>query len=320
MTFTVRYGDRSFPAAAGESVLDALLAGGVEAAHSCKSGSCGTCMLRAVGGGVPAEAQHGLKDSWKARGYFLPCVCRPAADIAIAPPEADARRGASIAVIEPLSASVARVRLTCGDLADFHAGQYVTILREGKPARNYSIASLSQGELEIHVRLIPGGQMSGWFHEAARPGDRVSIQGPSGDCFYVGGDAAQPLLLAGTGSGLAPLYGILLDALRAGHRGPIHLFHGAVRRAGLYLVEELRSLARSNPQLVYTPTVLEGGDAEGIRVGAIDQVVLGSLPKLKGWRAFLCGDPGIVQSLRKRIFLAGAASRDIHADAFVPAT
>jgi len=161
--------------------------------------------------------------------------------------------------------------------------------------------------------------MSGWIHDHAKVGDRLTVLGPSGSCFYVPGNEDQPLLLAGTGTGLAPLYGILLDALRHGHRGLIHLFHGAVHEGGLYLVEELRRLAALHPQVEYTPAVLNGNGLDAFPVGPVDQVVLQHRPKLNGWRAFVCGDPAIVNVLRRKIFLAGAASRDIYADAFVPA-
>jgi hypothetical protein len=54
-------------------------------------------------------------------------------------------------------------------------------------------------------------------------------------------------------------------------------------------------------------------------VGSIDQVVLKRFPKLSGWRGFVCGDPSLVQMLKKKLFLSGMASRDIYADAFLPA-
>jgi CDP-4-dehydro-6-deoxyglucose reductase, E3 len=46
--------------------------------------------------------------------------------------------------------------------------------------------------------------------------------------------------------------------------------------------------------------------------------VLKRLPKLSGWRGYICGDPAIVQLLKKKLFLSGMASRDIYADAFLP--
>lgn len=126
------------------------------------------------------------------------------------------------------------------------------------------------------------------------------------------------MLLIGTGTGLAPLYGIVRDALRAGHRGPIHLFHGAVRPAGLYLCEELAAMAAAHANLNYTPSVLQADAPGAFEVGPIDRLIAGRFPKLDGWRGFLCGDPALVLSLKKKLFLSGIASRDIYADAFLP--
>lgn len=309
---------RSYPLLPGSTALETLLAAGVKAPHSCKAGTCGSCMMRVVDGAVPAKAQTGLKASWKAQGYFLPCVCTPDSDLSIACVGTDARSGATITAFEKLSADVLRVQLKCDASFDFRAGQYITLLLDGALARSYSVASLPNGRnIDIHVRRVAGGRMSGWLHDTAREGDNVEIQGPSGDCFYVPGSPDQPMLLAGTGTGLAPLYGILLDALSQGHKGPMHLFHGAVHEGGLYLQAALRSLAARYPNVQYTPTVLNGSDP-GIATGSIEQVMLERRPQLSGWRAFVCGDPVIVKLLRKKIFLAGAASRDIYADAFVP--
>lgn len=303
-----------------ESVLDTLLRHNVKASHSCKAGSCGSCLMRAVSGDVPARAQAGLKDTWKAQGYFLACVCHPDTDLRLSGVGDDARLGASITELTLLSPDVMRVRLHCDAPIAFRAGQYVTVIREGGLSRSYSIASLPDEEgLDLHVRRVPGGKMSNWFHDAAQIGEQVSVLGPSGDCFYVPGREDQPLLLVGTGTGLAPLYGILRDALRHNHRGPVHLFHGALHRGGLYLTEELRKLAAKHPHVGYTPAVLRGDDSDDIQVGAIDQVILKRFPKLTGWRGYVCGDPSLVQMLKKKLFLSGMGSRDILADAFVPA-
>ena len=295
-----------------ETVLDGLLRAGAIVPYACKAGSCGSCMMKVTQGNVPPGSQAGLKDSWKARGYFLPCVCVPDGDIEVAEAGADARTGARISDIAALSHNVLRVRLEAKGDFEFRAGQYLTLMRGSGVARSYSIASLPEdGIIELHVRVIEGGVMSAWLSGVARRGDEVTIQGPSGDCFYVAGQPEQPLLLVGTGTGLAPLYGIARDALKSGHRGTIHLFHGAMHHAGLYLVQELKALADENANFVYTPTVL----AED---GPVDAVVTARYPKLGGWRAFVCGDPVLVRSLKKKLFLGGMAMRDIYSDAFLP--
>ncbi len=315
----IKYEGQLYQLAPQESVLDTLLRSGIKAPHSCKAGTCGSCVMQAAEGAVPPRAQSGLKDSWKAQGFFLACVCHPEVDLEVATVGADVQLGATIRDLELLSQDVLRVRLHCDEPIGFRAGQYVTLLREDGLARSYSIASLPEElELELHVRRIAGGKMSGWLHNEARVGERVSVLGPSGECFYVPGKEEQPLLLIGTGTGLAPLYGILRDALHHGHRGPIHLFHGALHKGGLYLMDELRRLVARHSHFDYTPTVLNGSDSEDVAVGPVDQVVLKRLPKLAGWRGYICGDPTLVQSLKKKLFLSGMASRDIYADAFVP--
>ena len=316
----IEYEGQSFAVSENESVLDTLLRNGIRVAHSCKAGACGSCLMRAAQGPVPAKAQAGLKDSWKAQGYFLACACRPGADLVVTTPGQDVRLGATITALNLLSRDVLQVRLRCDAAISFRAGQYVSVVHESGLARSYSVASLpEEGELELHVRRIAGGKMSGWLHNRASVGERVTILGPSGECFYVPGKEEQPMLLVGTGTGLAPLYGIVRDALRHQHRGPIHLFHGALHSGGLYLVDELRRLAKRHSHVEYTPSVLNGSESEGLAVGAIDQVVLKRFPKLNGWRGYVCGDPELVKSLKKKLFLSGMASRDIYSDAFLPA-
>ena len=310
----VEYEGASCQLADGESVLDGLLRSGVAVPHSCKAGSCGSCLMRAIPPAVPTpRSQAGLKDSWKAQGYFLACVCHPDADLSAGPVGAEARLPAAIVSLDYLSDSVLRVRLSTKSPFDYRAGQFITVFRPDGLARSYSVASLpAERMLELHVRLLPGGRMSQWLATSAAIGDALQIQGPSGDCFYLAGREDQPLLLAGTGTGLAPLYGIARDALGHGHRGPIHLFHGAVTSAGLYLQDRLENLAAAYPHFTYTATTLDTGNP-------IDQAIFTRFPKLNGWRAFVCGDPLVVNSLKKKLFLAGAGLNDIHADAFLTA-
>ncbi len=315
----VKHESRWYPLESGESVLDGLLRQGVAVPNSCRAGACQSCLMKAVGGGVPEAAQVGLKDTLKAQGYFLACTCKPAEGTELEVAGAEGLRvPARLASVEPLSGDVLRVRLATEAPLEYRAGQYVSLVREDGLARSYSLASLPrEGELELHVRIIPGGAMSGWLAGTARPGDAVAVQGPAGSCFYVPGRPEQPLLLAGTGTGLAPLYGIVRDALESGHTGPIYLFHGARTPDGLYLTNALRKLAEARPNFHYRPGVLAGGTRD-VAEGPLDVLIRAECPKLAGWRAFLCGDPQLVLSLRKKLFLSGLSLKDIHADAFLP--
>lgn len=320
MPVTIHVDDRHIAAREGETVLEALEREGVPVPSSCRSGACQSCLLKSLEGTVPPKAQQGLKDSLKAQGYFLSCICHPEQDITVALAGEALNHVATVLSSEDIGAAVRRVRLSIPEGFQWFAGQYVTLIREDGVARSYSVASSpSDGYLELHVRRIPGGILSNWLHDDVPKGAALTLRGASGDCFYTPGAEEAPLLLAGTGTGLAPLYGILREALRQGHRGAIRLFHGAVDPSGLYYVEELRTLARE-AGIDYRRCVLKGecsGEAD-LEIGGLDAVVLAQEIDLAQTRAYLCGDPGLVGKMRKRLFLKGLSNRHIFADAFLP--
>lgn len=320
---TIRFEGGSVSLREGETALEGLLRSGADIPHSCRAGACQSCLLRATKGAPPAAAQVGLSEPLKAQGYFLACLAEPESDLEVdRGGEGLQQVAARIAAIEPLSPTVLRILLDPEGPFEYRPGQFLTLIREDGLARSYSIASHPDGDslLELHVRVLPEGRMSGWLAEGAAPGDRVTLRGPSGNCFYLPGQADQELVLAGTGTGLAPLYGILRDAHHHGHTGPITLFHGALSPRGLYLGEELRDWERKLPGFRYVPCCLEGEEGrDDVEVGPLDRAIFGRFPKLGGRRVFLCGDPKMVNALRKAAFLAGAGWKEIAADAFLMA-
>jgi NAD(P)H-flavin reductase/ferredoxin len=306
----------------GQRLLDALLEAGLTVPHSCRAGACQSCLVKATGGTPPAAAQAGLKDSLRAQGYFLSCAAELREDLEITLDGArELSVPARIAEVDALSRDVVRVMVTPSALLPHRAGQFVTLVRPDGLARAYSIASLPHAAstaLELHVRVHPKGRMSRWLASPEAPGAAVAVRGPAGACFYTPSDPTQPLLLAGTGTGLAPLWGIARDALSAGHTGPIELWHGARVPGGFYLVDEIMALCRQHAQVTFRRCVLDGPSGPGIETGRLDEVLLARGP-FAGRRIFLCGDPELVQGLKRRMFLAGAALRDIHADPFLTA-
>jgi NAD(P)H-flavin reductase len=162
---------------------------------------------------------------------------------------------------------------------------------------------------------MAGGAMSPWLCDPARAGEAVDIQGPNGACFYLPGRPRQPMLLIGTGTGLAPLIGIVRDALADGHVGPIALYHGSRHASGLYLGDALRALTARHANLSYVPC-LSGAEATGGRRGRADEAALADHGDLKGYRVFVCGVPAMVAGVRRRAYLAGVSLADINGDAF----
>jgi NAD(P)H-flavin reductase/ferredoxin len=315
----IRFGKNVYATDTRESVLDCLLRHGMDVPHGCKAGACQSCVMVAADGKPPAESQEGLRDTQRAGGYFLACRCLPDHDLTITLPDEPARTFQT-RVMERALLNHEILRLRLQQPADFtyHAGQFLNLHGPNNMVRSYSLASVAGLDpwLELHIRRVPFGLVSNWAHDALLEGSSVTISAAMGECFYLPERRDQPLLLIGTGSGLAPLWGILRDALRSGHSAPVHLCHGSSYTDGLYLVDELRNLDARNAEFHYTPTLSRDQRADVAR-GRAHEVAMRLHGKLTGFRVFLCGHPDMVNAARREAFQAGASMQDIYVDPFV---
>ncbi len=316
---TVQFNNAAYEAEPSESVLDTLLRNGEEPNYSCRKGSCLNCMMRAPEGGVPSSAQAGLRDTLRVQGYFLSCLCVPESDISVVPAEDAALfQRAVILSRELLAPGICRVILEPATPLYYHAGQFLNLRRHDGLCHSYSLASVPNLDryLEFHVKRMPGGQLSNWIFDDMKVGDSVDIQGANGACFYLPGAPGQSLMLVGSGTGLAPLVAIARDALNDGHLGPVRLYHGSHTPVGLYLRDTLFDLAQAYPNFNYTGCLSGANPPLGYSHGRADDVALGEIKDLSGWRVYLCGNPPMVHGAKKRAFLAGADMQEIHADPF----
>lgn len=71
------------PIAAGETLLQAALAAGVDAPNSCTEGHCGTCMSWLRSGEVTMTSNQALSKRNIERGWILACQSRPSSDAPI---------------------------------------------------------------------------------------------------------------------------------------------------------------------------------------------------------------------------------------------
>jgi NAD(P)H-flavin reductase len=294
----------------GESVLDGLLRSGHDVAHGCKSGICQSCLVALDEGKVPTASQKGLTEAQASLGYLLSCQCHPEEEIRIKRINAEEQRvPAEIIHKAWLNDQVIQLRLKAD--IDFKAGQYVTLWKDSSLARSYSLACLpADGYLELHIKVLKDGQFSQWLAQDAQIGDVISLQGPLGQCFYTAA-SEQSMLLAAIGTGLAPVLGILKDALSKNHTGEIHLVIGAKERQSFYLQDELHLLAETHSNLQVHHVAQDSGDD-------IYQYCNALMPDMKGYKVYLCGAESFVKKLKKQCFLSGAGMSDIAADVFLP--
>lgn len=301
----------------GESALDALIRGGADVPFSCRRGSCQSCMMRATRGRPPSAAQRGIRQGLAETGHFLPCVAHLEESLTIEPPDlSQLFIPAVVGRIERLSSRVVRLGLETEISFDYRPGQHVNLRREDGLARSFSTRGFTDEDyfLEVDVQLVPGGAFSTWVHEELREGETLSVQGPLGDLTYRDELRERPLLLAGTGTGIAPLIGVVKDALRRGHVGGISLYFGARTADDLYAHDELTALAEQS--IRYHAVVLEGAPPAGHRRGDLVETVFADHPAVSEAALYFAGDPGLVQRLRSAAVLAGACRSAISVDPF----
>ena len=300
-------------------MLATLLRHNVDIPFSCLSGICHSCLLRRNDGPVHAASQAGLKPTLCEQNYFFACQWVPNEDVDISlPDDAQVTGHAVIVGTDRINERVCRVFLETATPLYYHAGQYINLRRDDGLARSYSLASVPSLDkhLELHVRRHINGRMSSWINDELDVGDRLNFHGPYGDCFYVPGASEQTLVLIGTGTGLAPLLGILRDALHAQHVGDIHLFHGSRHPEDLYLDRWLRQLATGHRNFQYHPCVSGPRNKGNARKGRADDIAFSEFDDLSGIRLYLCGLPAMVYAAQKTAYLNGAKINDILADAF----
>lgn len=310
-TVTFHYEGRKIQAAQGETVLDALLRSGEPVGHGCKAGVCQACLVRVQSGPVPPKARQGLALPVAEQGGALSCCLKADEALDLQPfREEDLPRvAAKVARVRHLSPDVIEVKIAA-DLA-VRPGQFLRVKSEGIE-RAYSVAETTGSLHAFHIRLISGGQMSALWAQV-QPGAALTLQGPFGRSVYDPAHPDRPLLLIGSGTGLAPLWGVLNDALAQGHRGAISLYHGAASSAGLYYRDELEAVVGVH----YVPCADEVTDPRDHPGSPLAQA-LQDHPDLTGYAVYLCGSPGLVNAAQRQCFLAGADMQDIFSDPYVP--
>ncbi|TNF83044.1 iron-sulfur-binding ferredoxin reductase [Pseudomonas sp. ICMP22404] len=300
---------RQWTVAPGSNLLDALNQSGVPVPYSCRAGSCHACLVQCIGGDVRDARPDALSPTQRDQGWRLACQCQVVEDVQVHTfdPQRDGQ-AAQVVAADWLGPDVLRLRVAPERRLRYQAGQHL-VLWLGDVARPYSLASLPEEDrfLEFHLDCRQPGQ----FIDRARSlnvGDPIRLGELRGGALHY--DPAwhdRPLWLLAAGTGLGPLFGILREALRQQHRGPIHLVHVAHDASGHYLGKPLAALAAKYPQL--SVQLLTSVEAPA----ALAQLRLPS----RHTQALACGHPERVEAFAKRLYLAGLPRNQLLADVFL---
>ena len=321
---------RSFSVEPGETLLDAALRQGLLLPYGCRSGACGTCMGRLVSGAIHYDdtAHSGIQPDEIAAGKILVCQAIPQSDLVLetrelaAPGEIEIKNlPARVADRDHLTHDTMRVllKLPSSERMQFMAGQYIDILLKDGRRRSFSIANAPHDDefIELHIRLIPGGEFTHFVFDEMKPKAMLRVEGPLGS-YYLREDSSRPVILMGGGTGFAPLKGMLEHAFHIGFDKPLHLFWGVRAKRDLYHLQELEAWRSAHPNFQYT-LVLSEPDAEDHwegETGWVMDSVLKTYPDLSGHDLYMSGPPVMIDASRDRFLEHGLPEQRMFSDAF----
>ncbi len=176
--------------------------------------------------------------------------------------------------------------------------------------RHYSIASApdDSGHIELTLDRVEDGEVSGWFHTVARPGDRIEMRGPLSGFFAWPGD--RPALLLGAGSGVVPLMSMVRHHRARDMRLPLRLLVSARGPEDLIYAREYGA---------ETTAVFTRSAPEGVAVGRMTAAhvapFLAKQPP-SGWEAYVCGSNSFAEHASRLLVAAGQPVERIRIERF----
>jgi NAD(P)H-flavin reductase/ferredoxin len=306
----LRVGERRWTVDAGSNLLDSLNQAGISVPYSCRAGSCHACLVQCIEGEPVDALPEALDAGQRQQGWRLACQCRVTQDLRVQAfdPKRDGLP-ARVTACDWLSPTVLRLRLEPERTLRYRTGQHLVLWTDSGVARPYSLASLPGEEpfLEFHIDC----RQPGAFTDVARQlriSDRIGLGELRGGALQYDADwQERPLLLLAAGTGLGPLWGVLREALRQEHQGPIRLVHLARDHSEHYLRDGLAELAETHANVQ-----LQLLTADELATGLADLRMLS-----RKTMALLCGSPQSVETFAKRLYLAGLPRNQVLADVFV---
>ena len=174
--------------------------------------------------------------------------------------------------------------------------------------RSYSVASApGDSAVELTVELLPGGEVSGFLHQAVEVGDELEVRGPIGGFFAWDGES--PILGVAGGSGVVPLMSMLRHSRAQGHSDLVRLIVSVRTPADLYYADEITG---PETTIVHTRQSPAGSHRPAGRLAADDlKPILGADQEI-----YVCGSAGFCDGATELLLGLGVDTNRIRVERF----
>ncbi|MDR3081558.1 MAG: flavohemoprotein [Streptomyces sp.] len=198
----------------------------------------------------------------------------------------------------------------------FRAGQFLTVTAPQVPQvwRSYTIANAPRRDntLDLHIRRVPGGLLSGALVDGLRVGDQVRLGPPRGEVGLVGDGSAGLLCVVG-GTGWATAKALVDQMSRMPGGRPVRVVMSARSAEDLYDLGELEILAKEYPWLELDVVVPDSVFEDRTRAALLDRVRASR--DVFERQIVLSGPGGMIDTVRDLLHGLGVPAQAVHYDA-----
>lgn len=218
-----------------------------------------------------------------------------------------------------------RLKLVAPPRLAFEAGQFVIVHIPAKDLpptikaaqaggivkRAYSIASPphEEGVIELCIQHIDGGAASTFFWNL-KEGMPVTVSGPHGRFLLKQPLDYEPIFLA-TGTGVAPLRGMIQHLFHVNATQPVRLFAGCRYEHSVLYEAEFRALASVRHNFQYVPTVSRPKEWKG-ETGHVQETFRTHVRDFANKEIYICGWLEVVKAIAKDLESYGVPPAQIH--------
>lgn len=327
---TIQPSGHTFTVNAGETVLSAAVEAGFNLPYGCRNGACGACKGKVLEGQVYQGDYQGnaMTEDEEKSGKALFCCAFPMTDLVIECREVTNKDGirprimpARVQKMEKLSHDVMELflKLPSNERLQFLPGQYIEFLLKDGKRRAFSLANAPHNDdlLELHLRLIPGGQFTEYVFNEMHEKAILRFEGPFGS-FYLREDSDKPIIFVAGGTGFAPIKGIIEHMLHHKMQRKMQLYWGARTLEDLYMPALPKQWQTAFPDISFIPVLSEplAQDHWQGRVGLVHKAVLEDHADLSAYQVYCCGAPGMVETVHQEFQQHGMPEDEFFSDAF----
>ena len=301
---------KSFQCGSDQTVLDRALSNGFNFPYGCQNGFCGQCKAVILNGEIDYDEGNpeAISDDDIEANMALLCQCKAKSDLYIAVDEIDSLANIQIRSmpcrveeVNHLNHDVVQLilKIPGSQSLQYLAGQYLDIEHPEFEPRAFSIANapVNSNLLELHIRLVEGGQFTNFVFNALTEKTILRIEGPKGS-FFLREESDCPIIFIAGGTGFGPIKAIIENLILTNSSRTVYLYWGVRTEQDFYL--NLPSeWSEKHSNISFIPVLSEPDSSWSGMSGYVHEVVMKDFENLIDFEVYACGPPVMVKAAAK---------------------